>query len=207
MKQIKNIIFDVGNVLFKYFPEHIIKSILPKTKNTTFYLDVLFNADIWQQLDKGILNSNSAVENISKHHNLTDEHICDIKLLIKSFYKYLILDKDMKNLFIESTKKFNVYILSNFQYDSFLKLKEQHSFLNLAKGEVVSANVKMMKPELGIFHYLLSQEKILPEESIFIDDMKDNVIAAKSLLINTIHHLSYKQTLLKLHQQNIKVLK
>ena len=193
MKQIKNIIFDVGNVLFKYYPEHIIKSLLPNTKYTTFYLDVLFNAEVWQQLDKGILNSNSAIEYISKYNKLAAEQICDIKLLIDSFYKYLILDNDMKQLFIESTKKFNVYILSNFQYDSFLKLKDQHSFLNLAKGEVVSANVKMMKPELGIFHYLLSQEKILPEESIFIDDMKDNVTAAKTLLINTIHHESYKK--------------
>ena len=207
MKQIKNIIFDVGNVLFKYYPEHIIKSLLPNTKYTTFYLDVLFNAEVWQQLDKGILNSNSAIEYISKYNKLAAEQICDIKLLIDSFYKYLILDNDMKQLFIESTKKFNVYILSNFQYDSFLKLKDQHSFLNLAKGEVVSANVKMIKPELGIFHYLLSQEKILPEESIFIDDMKDNVTAAKTLLINTIHHESYKRTLLKLHKQNIKILK
>ena len=29
---IKNIIFDVGNVLFKYDPEHIIACLLPESK-------------------------------------------------------------------------------------------------------------------------------------------------------------------------------
>ena len=204
MKKIKNIIFDVGNVLFKYYPEHIISALLPKTNNKDFYLEKLFLADIWQLLDRGDLDINSATYEISNKHSLTENQKNNIRLLINDFYKHLILDKDMQDLFITCTKFYNVYILSNFQSQSFSNLKKDFPFLNLAKSEVVSANVKMMKPELGIYHYLLSQEKIIPEESVFIDDMLDNVNAANSLLINTIHHKSYKNTLSKLHKLGIK---
>ena len=205
MKEIKNIIFDVGNVLFKYYPEYIIKSLLPKTLNSEFYLKYLFNSDIWISLDKGTLKVNSAIKLLCKDHELSINQKSDITLLITNFYKYLILDEDMKNLFIHCSKHYNVYILSNFQSDSFKKLKQDHSFLSLAKGEVVSANVKMIKPELGIYHYLLSQEKVLPQESVFIDDMKDNIIAANRLLIHGIHHESYSRTISKLKKLKITV--
>ena len=205
MKEIRNIIFDVGNVLFKYYPEYIIKSLLPKTLHSEFYLEHLFNSDIWTSLDKGTLDVNSAIKLLHNDHELSTNQKSDITLLITNFYKFLILDEDMKNLFIQCTKHYNVYILSNFQSDSFKKLKHDHSFLSLAKGEVVSANVKMIKPELGIYHYLLSQEKILPQKSVFIDDMKDNIITAKRLLINAIHHESYAKTISKLKQLKITV--
>ena len=65
MKEIKNIIFDVGNVLFKYYPEYIIKSLLPKCAHTEFYLNELFNSDIWTSLDKGSLTAETAIKEIS----------------------------------------------------------------------------------------------------------------------------------------------
>ena len=204
MKEIRNIIFDVGNVLFKYYPEYIIKSLLPKCAHTEFYLNELFNSDIWISLDKGSLTAKTAIKEISKRHLLTAKQITDINLLITDFYKFLILDKDMKELFINCTNNYNVYILSNFQSESFAKLKLENAFLSLAKGEIVSANVNMMKPELGIYHYLLSQENILPEQSLFIDDMKDNIAAANRLLIKTIHHKSYSKTISELKQLNVK---
>jgi FMN phosphatase YigB (HAD superfamily) len=205
MKQIKNIIFDVGNVLFKYYPEYIIKSLIPNSPHTEFYLTTLFNSDIWTNLDKGTLTEKSAITELSKRHDLSVKQKLDISLLITNFYKHLILDEDMKSLFIKCTQNFNVYILSNFQSESFGKLKSEYSFLSLAKGEVVSANVRMIKPELGIYHYLLSQEKILPEQSIFIDDMKNNIAAAKRLLIKTIHHKNATATITELDQLTISL--
>ena len=54
MKQtIKHIIFDIGNVLFKYNPTHIIECLTPESKYKKFYLEQLFNSDYWQQMDRG----------------------------------------------------------------------------------------------------------------------------------------------------------
>ena len=61
----------------------------------------------------------------------------------------------------------------------------------------------MKKPELGIFHYLLSQYSILPTESIFIDDLKDNILAAEKMQIKGIVHKSYYQTKKELHAAGV----
>ena len=61
----------------------------------------------------------------------------------------------------------------------------------------------MKKPETGIFHYLLTQHRILPEESLFIDDMKENIDSAKKLQIKTLHHTSIPQTIQTLQQLKI----
>ena len=74
----------------------------------------------------------------------------------------------------ELVSKINI-ILSNFQSKPFQQLLKNNPFLTKAKGIVVSANVMMKKPEIGIYHFLLSQYRLLPHECIFIDDMKDNI--------------------------------
>ena len=62
----------------------------------------------------------------------------------------------------------------------------------------------MKKPEIGIFHYLLTQHRILPEESLFIDDMKENIATAKKLQMQTLHHTSTPQSIQTL--QHLKII-
>jgi len=42
------------------------------------------------------------------------------------------------------------------------------------------------------FH-LIEKYKLKPEESIFIDDLKKNILTAKALNFNTIHYTSHKK--------------
>ncbi len=48
-----------------------------------------------------------------------------------------------------------------------------------------SYEVKMLKPEEGFFRYVLSEEDIIPEETLFVDDGPRNVAAASELGIHT----------------------
>lgn len=48
-----------------------------------------------------------------------------------------------------------------------------------------SYEVKYMKPDESFFRYVLSQERVLPEETLFVDDGPRNVAAASELGIHT----------------------
>ena len=53
---------------------------------------------------------------------------------------------------------------------------------------IYSHQVGMRKPEPEIFLYLLNLCRFLPEQTLFIDDNKENLKAASALGINTIWH-------------------
>ena len=204
VKIIKNIIFDLGNVIFNYNPKHIVNCLYPKNKDHEFYIEYLFNSEYWQELDAGQLSAKQVIEKLALTHNLSTEQKNIINNLIHKFTKHLILNTDMKLLFENLSASHNIFILSNFQSKPFQTLNNDHSFLNLAKGKVISADVKMKKPELGIYHYLISQYFLNPQECIFIDDLKANVETAKKLQIKCIQFKNVYQTKRELNAAGIK---
>ena len=58
--------------------------------------------------------------------------------------------------------------------------------LLLCKQIVESARVKMRKPEARIYHYILEKLQVAPQEIVFLDDLGENLKAAKQLGIRTI---------------------
>lgn len=188
------LIFDVGNVLFGYYPEQLIEAILPQSTHKKLYLDCLFNAPLWQRLDRGDITEEEALETLKHTHHFSSHQQEECQQLLRQFTTHLVLDTQMKHLFETACTHYNTYILSNFQSGPFKQLCAQHPFLTRATGQVISADIRMKKPEIGIFHYLLSRFKLIPEHCLFIDDMADNITTAKQLKFHTIHHHNYKQT-------------
>lgn len=184
--KIKNIIFDVGNVLFEYDPSFIIDSLFPKTENKAFFLDELFNSDIWQQLDRGDLTENKAIHQLTNQFKCSETTEYEMRTLINQFPDYLIPIEENISLFKTLTSQYKLFILSNFQTIPFKRLLEKHPFLKLSNGTVISNDIMMKKPELGIYDYLITTYRLIPNECIFVDDLKENIDAAKKILINGI---------------------
>jgi epoxide hydrolase-like predicted phosphatase len=63
---------------------------------------------------------------------------------------------------------------------------------------VISGEVGMRKPEPGIFHRALEMLAVTPEEAVFVDDLRVNVVAATELGLVGVHHTSYGQTAIEL---------
>lgn len=202
---IKNIIFDVGNVLFKYDPMHIISSLLPNTKNKNLYFNELFQSDLWQKLDRGDLTATTVVKQISQKFKLTNHEEAELKVLINEFPDYLIPNQNTIDIFKYLSNKYNIYILSNFQSAPFIRLEKKHDFFNVIKGKVISNDVMMKKPELGIYDYIITKYRLIPSECIFIDDLKENIVAAKKILINGILYESSNQLKKDLSRYSIHI--
>jgi epoxide hydrolase-like predicted phosphatase len=66
---------------------------------------------------------------------------------------------------------------------------------------VISAEVKIAKPDPRIYHLALEQLEVKPAEAIFLDDFIENVEAAAALGLHSVHFRSSEQA-----QQDIRAL-
>ena len=178
---IKNIVFDVGRVLVGYNPQKILDGIVPGSVYHELYRDVLFDAEIWQKMDRGVVTHEEAVEILAHHGNHDPIYIEGMKKLLDEFSHHLEILPESRALFIEAKKKYSVYILSNFQDLPFDQLVTLHPFINTADGMVVSAKIKMMKPDLEIYYHLLDTHNLVAHETVFIDDLRENIEACESV--------------------------
>ena len=89
MPAIKNIVFDVGKVLFDYYPEKIVNAILPGNPLNPLYVDHLFLAQAWQDLDRGDISEDEAVEQLQDIFPKKDHVKGDLYRLIQEFALHL----------------------------------------------------------------------------------------------------------------------
>lgn len=72
-------------------------------------------------------------------------------------------------------------------------IEKKYHFWDLFDGIMFSARVKMVKPDSEIFHKILDTYNLNPNETIFIDDIKENAEAARSIGITAIQFISPEQ--------------
>ena len=174
---IKTIVFDIGNVLFGYDPKYILHQLMPENKFHNDYLTHFINAKLWQDLDRGSLDESSLVDilmTLIPDPNLED----NLQLILNNFIHHLHLIDGSRQLFLQLKQIYPIYLLSNFQAVPFSKLREIHPFLYQADGAIISAHHQLMKPEPAIYTKLIQKYQLNPENTVFIDDLPDNINAA-----------------------------
>lgn len=176
----KNIIFDLGNVLLSFNPKEYLGEKLEKSRAEKV-LKAIFLSEEWVKLDEGTITEVEAIENISLRN---EDYRKDIKIAFENWYDLLKPINESIDILKELKEKgYNLYYLSNFHDIAFKKMKEKYDFFNLFDGGVVSYEDKLLKPDERIYKAILNRYSLVPEESIFIDDTKVNVDAAKDAKI------------------------
>lgn len=181
---IKNIISDIGNVLFEFDTAGFINKNI-ETEDKEKFFDLTFGSDNWRLLDKGDL----AFEDARNYFISVYPKYKDI--LNKLFDSSLILCLNMHHNNINILKEYkergyNIYYLSNMTVETFKCLREKTDFFDkTCIGGIVSAYEKMIKPNEKIYKLLLNRFNLKSEECLFIDDNLDNVNAAIKLGINS----------------------
>jgi HAD superfamily hydrolase (TIGR01509 family) len=176
---IKNIIFDLGNVLISFKPAEFLEKRNYAEKIQKTILNDIFHSPEWKMLDNGDINTNEAIEAISLKSSLKKEEI----RLVFELRKELMypLDENIKSLPALRERGFKLYYLSNFPKDIFEDVKNSYCFFKYFDGGCISAELKLSKPDVEIYKKLLSKYGLEPEESLFIDDIELNVRAAETI--------------------------
>ena len=74
----------------------------------------------------------------------------------------------------------------------------RHLFDDLFDDVVISGEVGMRKPEERIFQLALTRLGLMPAECAFVDDVEGNVVAARALGFQAVHHSEPTHTRLEL---------
>jgi putative hydrolase of the HAD superfamily len=72
-------------------------------------------------------------------------------------------------------------------------LEKTHDIWDLFDGVVISSRIQMVKPEIQIYEYLLATHGLIATETVFIDDLSENLVAASTLGIQTIQFVDANQ--------------
>lgn len=181
---IKNIIFDLGNVLIRFKPEEFVNKNIKKEYREKFF-NAVFKGQEWADLDRGVLEYSDAVKIFSEK---IPECSSEIKKLFDN-YILDVLEPIEKNIEImKSLKgKYKLFVLSNFHYPAFDYIFKNWEFFKYFDGKVVSGHCKLLKPEKKIYELLCLTYSLKPNECVFIDDTKANIESAEEFGINGIH--------------------
>jgi epoxide hydrolase-like predicted phosphatase len=175
---IKNIVFDLGNVLISFRPsEYFDKKNYPETIKSTILTDI-FGSKEWGMLDKGEISTSEAIDAIAIKSSLKKEEIAHIfSLRTDLLYP---LDQNVKLLPDLKKRGFRLYFLSNFPMDIFEEVKTGYYFFKYFDGGIISAEVKFSKPDIRIYEILLRKYSLIAEECLYIDDLEVNIKAAET---------------------------
>lgn len=174
---IKNIVFDIGNVLTDFCWEKFLQDqgfddeIVARIANASVL------CELWGEFDRG---------------SMSDEEIMDafiakdpeIEPQIRQAYDNIhgmVTRRDYAIPWIKELKEkgYKVFYLSNFSYKSYTECNDALDFIPYTDGGILSYRDKVVKPEPAIYELFLERFGLVAQECVFLDDLQKNIDAAK----------------------------
>ena len=174
---IHHIVFDMGNVLVDYRPMEYTQRFFSDPAEATLVCRELFDGPEWPLLDEGKIEPEVALAQVCGRlpKNLQER----AKELFHHWFDQLTIIPETNELGQRLKQKgYGLYILSNPAY-SFHQYAHKIPLFPLLNGYIVSADEKLVKPNVAIYQLLCKRYQLEPEECFFIDDRAENVEAAR----------------------------
>ncbi|HFQ5304855.1 TPA: HAD family hydrolase [Vibrio vulnificus] len=188
---IKNVVFDIGNVVVRWAPLEIIRLTFGEGNSLEEQAKSIFQSEIWLSLNKGRITESDAKAQYQETIGLTE---LDCERLFYYVKQTQILIYGSVDL-IKRCKPsgYNVFALTDNVHEIVSHLKARYTFWDLFDGATVSAEVGLLKPQPEIYHSLLSKHDLQASETVFIDDMSYNVKGAEAVGMSAIQFVSAAQ--------------
>jgi glucose-1-phosphatase len=185
---IKNIIFDLGNVLV-----HVdfarTKKLLINAGVSDSNFNRFFGKGIRRDFESGKITT-SEFMNMAFRELGGNVPKSKLKELFEDMFDEIPEMKSfLKNL--ARSGKFKLFLLSNTNPLHFNYIRKKFGYVNLVYKFVLSYRLKMIKPGKRIYTTVLEKYRLKPEETLFIDDLKDNCFAAQKCGMQTINYKNY----------------
>ena len=173
---IKNIVFDMGNVVIRFDRELFLDRLSVAAEDRGLLMREVFLSPEWCMMDRGILTDEQAAEIMCAR---LPERLHEAARRLVAFWERPILEIDGIYPLIEELKElgYGVYLLSNASY-------RQHDYWprvpasRLFDGTLISCDVKLVKPMPEIYLLMYQTFSLKADECFFIDDSPVNVEAA-----------------------------
>jgi putative hydrolase of the HAD superfamily len=178
------IVFDWAGVLFHWQPQQLLRRTLPRqavddASAARLQRDIFegYGGD-WAEFDRGRVEVAELVQRIAARTGLAP---ADVQAVVDAVPAELQPVPDtvalLRRLHAAGQR---LHFLSNMPAPYAEHLERTHDFLRCFESGVVSARVRQVKPEPGIFDTAAQLFGAAPAELLFIDDVPVNVEAARA---------------------------
>ncbi len=184
MNNINTIIFDFGGVLIDWNPRYMYRDEFEESSEMEYFLNEVCTEDWNLQQDKG----RSLSEGTRILQDKFPDHVEKIQLYYDRWEKMIKGYIPQNVTLLQRLKeKYKLYGLTNWSAETFPIVFKRFSFFKLFDGIVISGEEKLIKPDKKIFELMLDRYHLEIKNSLFIDDNRKNIQAAKEMGFATIH--------------------
>ncbi len=179
-----NIVFDLGGVVVNWQPDILVSNVFEDTDTQNLVKKEIIKHADWVELDRGSLALEDAIDRGAARTGLS----CgEIERLFEAVPPSLTRIEATIELIHELSKTTNrLFVLSNMHLASIAYLEQRDTFWDVFDGIVISSRIHMVKPEGQIYEHLLSSYQLAADDTVFIDDLQENLTAASNLGIRTV---------------------
>lgn len=177
-KEIKNIVFDMGQVLLHFTVERLLTRFFDEGDHPLLR-QIIFGSGDWRAIDEGTLTEEEALR---RWQETAPERLREPLADMLAHWEEILTPVEGMADLVRSLKAagYGCYLLSNTSL-RFYRYWESVEALRLLDARFVSAEHRMLKPDPAIFRKMLADFGLCAEECYFIDDSEENTEAARSV--------------------------
>jgi len=181
---VRNVVFDAGGVLLEWNPPRVIAQLYPDPAIQAQIREYIFDHPDWHEFDRGSLTVDSAPHHFAKLSGRSPEEVARlIQLTAESLRP---IEGTIRLLEDLAKAGITLCLLSNMPVSTYEILTRRYDFFSHFEHLVISGAILLLKPEPAIYQHLVEKTGIVPSESVFIDDLTRNVIAARECGLHAI---------------------
>ncbi len=181
-----NVVFDFGAVLFTWKPAELLARSFPQQAGTaeaaTQLAHAVFSHADWICFDQGTLAMDVVISRTSERLGLD---AAALRELVESIGERLLPITETVELLAQlhalrgQHPDLRLYYLSNMPVPYARELEHRHGFLQWFDGGIFSGDALLTKPDPAIYQLLQSRYALDPAQTLFVDDLLANVLAAR----------------------------
>lgn len=181
---IRNIIFDIGNVLTDYRWKEFLEDKGFDKDMVQRIAKASVQSPVWNEIDRGVWSMEELMQTFIRQDPEIEEELRraygNITGMVTKRAYAIPWIQELRE------KGYRVYYLSNFSEKAYEDCADALDFLPYTDGGILSYREKLVKPDPEIYRRLLSRYSLEARESVFLDDTALNVEAAERLGIHGI---------------------
>lgn len=174
---IKNLVFDLGNVLVEFKPKDYMERLGFLKEDIEPLFQIIFKDKRWGEFDRGTLKIGEYTEALIIEH---PEYKSQIEQMFSGDWAANFLKPKPESIeFLKkAASKYHIFILSNVS-EYVLNYVKDLGFWEYVSGGTYSYMVRQLKPDAEIYETFFKDNNVIPEECLFLDDLPQNIAASE----------------------------
>ncbi|HEV8132566.1 MAG TPA: HAD family phosphatase [Acidobacteriota bacterium] len=199
---IRALLFDMGNVLIRFDPHIALERLRAKTLySPNQMVELLKQWPVILDYECGKIPTGEFFDALCSHLGLCDLNLEQFRDIWSSIFseEMLVRPSVLRSL----KQRYRLMLLSNTNAIHFDFIRQRFPVLQEFDDLLLSYQLRLVKPDPRIFHETVRRSQLAPEEIFYIDDVEDNVAAARAIGILGVRFQNEAQLLEELRKRGL----